>query len=75
MTTDSQLDADEHYNAGERLRVCAEVASRENDFALAHDLRGRARLHYAAAEAACAIWPGRPADPPAASGVDAGADA
>lgn len=59
MTTDRPLNADQHYVLGEQLRACADVASKQSDFALAYDARGRARLHYAAAVAACAIWPGR----------------
>jgi len=58
--TSAELDAEEHYRLGGQLLDRAEVASDAGDFARVHDLCTRARTHYVAAQAACAIWPGDP---------------
>lgn len=49
------MSGEEHYARAERLLAQADAAA--GDYARVHELTARARTHYAAAQAAAAIWP------------------
>lgn len=52
------MSGEDHYAQGERLLAQADTLV--GQFAQVHELTTRARAHYAAAQAAAAIWPARP---------------
>lgn len=59
--------AEDHYRLGEQRFACADVAFEAHDYAREHALTTLARTHYAAAQAAVAIWPADEPGPTALS--------